>query len=147
MSRETERQLVTGEFKAFWDTTGLPAAYPNKDFVTPDNSMFGVMNLVDRGSSRESIGRHYLKRHRGTLQIDIYIPGSEGTAKGRVLADRIEARFDSLDLVTTDGEPVSFRTTSAREVGGNEARAGNLDDNWSRYIVECPYDRTEIIER
>lgn len=147
MSRETERQLVTAEFIKAWQPAWGPVAYPNKDFNTPANSTFAVFNLVDRGTTRESIGRTYLKRHRGTLQVDVYTPGSQGTRQGRVIADALEAYFDSLDLLTSDGQPVHFRTPSGRVVAGNEERAANLDDNWSRYIIECPYDRQEVVAK
>jgi hypothetical protein len=147
VSRETERALVTQKFQQAWDPLDGPVAYPNQDFITPKNTMFAVFNLVDRGSTRDSIGRSYLKRHRSTLQIDIYTPASQGTKRAREIATRLENIFDSLDLVTTDGETVRFRTTSARPVAGNEQRASNLDDNWDRYVVECPFDRQEIMVR
>jgi hypothetical protein len=147
VSRETERLLVTTVFQQNWNPADGPVAYPNQDFNTPDNGMFAVFNLVDRGTTRESIGRTYLKRHRSTLQIDIYTPAANGTKRAREIADRLEAYYDSLDLITSDGQQVHFRTPVAREVGGNESRASNLDDNWSRYIVECPFDRQEVVAR
>lgn len=149
MSRETERAAITAHFKQAWEAAypGVPVAWPNIDFATPDNSQFVVFNLVDRGTTRETLGRTYVKRHRGTLQLDIYTPGGQGTRESRLMADYLEALYDSLDLVTSDGQGVSFRTPSARPIAGNEARASNLEDNWDRIIVECPYDRQEVVSR
>ena len=147
MSRETERRLITQHFSAAWQAqySTIPVAWPNTEFSTPVNGKFLVVNFVDRGTTRESLGRSYLKRHRGTLQLDLYVPAGEGIGFARNVADYVEEVYDSLDLLTTDGEPVYFRTPSSREIGGNEARASNLEDNWYRYVIECPYDRQEIV--
>lgn len=149
MSRESERAAITAHFKSAWESTypTVPVAWPNIEFATPENATFVVFNLVDRGTTRETLGRVYVKRHRGTLQLDIYTPSGQGTRASRLMADYLEALYDTLDLATADGQLVAFRTPSARPVSGNEARASNLEDNWDRIIVECPYDRQEIVAR
>lgn len=144
MSRETERLLLITHFQQTWDVNDGPVAYPNHEFRTPKDSLFAAVSIVDRGTTRESLGQTYYKKHRGTLQIDIYTPLNRGIAPARIIVDRLEAVYDSLDLVTSDGERVSFYTPTAREIAGNEQRAANLEDNWSRYILECPYTRHDI---
>lgn len=147
MSRESERAAITAHFKSAWEAAypAVPVAWPNVDFDTPAANPFVVFNLVDRGTARESVGLTYMKRHRGTLQLDIYTPAGAGTRASRLMADFLENLYDTLELSTTDGERVVFRTPSARDVGGNEARASNLEDNWHRIIVECPYDRQQRV--
>lgn len=144
MSRETERVLLMAHFEQTWDSADGPVAYPNHEFKTPKDSLFAVVSIVDRGSSRESLGQTYYKKHRGTLQVDIYTPLNRGIRPARVIADRLESVYDSLELVTSDSQRVSFYTPTAREIGGNEARAANLEDNWSRYVVEFPFIRHEV---
>lgn len=149
MSRESERLVVTAHFAATfaanWPT--MPVAWPNHEFTTPSNTMFAVFNLVDRGTTRQTIGLNYVKRHRATVQVDVYTPLGQGTKQSRLVADVLESVYDTLDLVTSDGELVAFRTPSARDVAGNESRASNLEDNWGRIIVECPYERQEIVDK
>lgn len=149
MSRETERAAIVAHFRATlssnWPT--LPVAWPNHEFETPANQMFAVFNLVDRGTTRQSVGRRFVKRHRGTVQIDIYTPIGRGIKESRLMADVLEDVYDTLDILTSDNEVVMFRTPSARDVAANEQRAANLDDQWSRLIVECPFDRQEHVDK
>jgi hypothetical protein len=146
VSKENERVAITQHFSSFWAANypAYPVAWPNHEFTTPSNTLFVVFNLVDRGTSRETIGRTYIKRHRGTLQLDIYMPAGAGVKVSRQIGDALELTYDSLDLPVSDGRVIMFRTPSAREISANEARASNLEDNWSRYIVECPYDCQKI---
>ncbi len=149
MSRATERALVMGHFTATWNAAyaSVPIAWPNHEFLTPTNQPFAVFNLVDRGTTRESLGRTYFKRHRGTIQVDLYMPLGQGIKWGYAVSDYLETVYDSLDLVTTDNQPVRFRTPTARPIAGNEARASNLEDNWARLVVEIPFDRSEVLVR
>ena len=144
MSRETEREAITTHFVSVWNPADGRVAYPNFDFETPKNEMFVVFSLVDRGTTRESLGSTYLKKMRGTLQLDIYSPADTGTAPSRIIAGRLEEIYDSLTLMTSDGELINFYTPSAAPLATNVQRAANLDDNWSRYVVECPYTRQKI---
>lgn len=147
MSRESERELITAHFAAHWNNADGTIAWPNHEFTTPSNALFVVFNLVDRGTTRETIGRTYVKRSRGTLQVDIYTPSNAGIKKSREIAQRLEDVYDSLDLVTVDGETVNFYTPTSRQIADNEKRAANLDDNWDRYVVECPYTRQMIVSK
>jgi hypothetical protein len=142
MSRETERKLIIDHFKLNWDPADGPVAYPNQEFNTPANSMFAVVHIVEGMTTRKSIGySQYLKRATGTLQIDIYAPSGSGTKTSRIIGERLERIYDTLDLVTSDGERVCFLTPRSRTVPINEQRAANLDDNWDRYVVEAPFFR------
>lgn len=142
MSRETERKLIMDHFKLNWDPADGPVAYPNQDFTTPSNQMFAVVHIVEGMTTRKSIGySQYLKRVNNTLQIDIYSPAGTGTKRSRVIGERLERIYDTLDLVTSDFEHVSFKTPRSRTVPINEQRASNLEDNWDRYVVECPFTR------
>lgn len=148
MSRELERSVVTEYFRATWNANySYAVAWPNHEFDTPVNSIFVVFNLVDRGTMRETLGRTYLKRHRGTIQVDIYVPQGLGTKTARQIADFLENQFDSVDLPMGDGSYIFFRTPTSREIPANVQRAANLDDNWYRYMVELPYDRQETVVR
>lgn len=148
MSRETERVLISSHFQSAWDLLADgPIAWPNKPFSTPDNAPFCVFNIVERGSYRASLGGVYLKKYPSTMQIDIFTPTTLGTKRSRLLADRLEDVYDSLTLVTSDGESVNFYSVITRGLAANEQRASNLDDNWDRYIVEAPYVREKIIAK
>ena len=148
MSRETERKLIMDHFKMNWNPADGPVAYPNIEFDTPTNSMFAVVHIVEGGTFRKSIGySQYLKRSNGTLQIDIYSPIGQGTKAARLIGERLERVYDTLDLVTSDGERVCFQTPTSRTVPINEQRASNLEDNWDRYVVECPFFRDIVVTK
>lgn len=78
------------------------------------------------------------------MQVDIYVPVGGGVKASRLIADFLEAAYDSLDLAHAGGL-IYFRTPSSREISGNEVRASNLEDNWGRYVVECPYDTQSVV--
>lgn len=142
MSRETERKAVIDFFKLNWNPADGPVAYPNIEFSTPENQQFAVVHIVETGTFRKSIGySQYLKRSSATLQIDIFTPLGQGTKPSRLIGERLERVFDTIDLVTSDGEFLRFGTPSSRTVAINEQRASNLEDNWHRYVVECPFYR------
>lgn len=148
MSRETERKLIMTHFKLNWDPADGPVAYPNVEFDTPVNSKFAVVHIVEGGTFRKSLGySQYLKRSVASLQIDIYTPAGAGTKASRLIGERLERIYDSLDLVTTDGERVCFQTPSGRTLPINEQRASNLEDNWDRYVVECPFFRDVVVTK
>lgn len=142
MSRETERDTIISFFKLNWNPTDGPVAYPNIEFTTPTNQMFAVVDIVEGMTLRKSIGySQYRKRSTGTLQVDIYTPVGTGTKKSRLIGEALERVFDTIDLVTSDSEVIKFGTPSSRSVPINEQRASNLEDNWDRYVVECPFFR------
>lgn len=142
MSRETERNKIIKFFELNWNPSDGTVAYPNIEFTTPENQMFAVVNIVEGGTVRKSIGySQYRKRSMGTLQVDIYTPIGLGTKKSRLIGERLERVFDTIDLATTDGELITFGTPRSRTVPLNEQRASNLEDNWDRYVVECPFYR------
>lgn len=66
MSKESERAAITAHFSALWTANygAYPVAWPNHEFTTPSNSIFAVFNIVDRGTTRETLGRTYMKRNR-----------------------------------------------------------------------------------
>lgn len=148
MSRETERNAIMNFFKLNWDPADGPVAYPNIEFTTPKNSKFVVVNIVEGNTTRKSIGyAQYLKRSTGRLQIDIYTPIGEGTKPSRVIGERLERVFDTIDINLSDGEWVRFGTPQSRTIPINEQRASNLEDNWERYVVECPFYRDVVVTK
>jgi hypothetical protein len=148
MSRETERKTIMDHFKLNWNPADGPVAWPNIEFATPVNSAFAVVQIVEGGTYRRSIGySQYLKRSAGTLQIDIFTPQGLGTRNSRLIGERLERVYDTLDLVTSDGEFLRFGTPRSRTLPVNEQRAANLDDNWDRYVVECPFYRDVVVTK
>lgn len=148
MSRETERAAIADHFKDVgWLAADGDVAWPNQPFKTPDNNLFCVFSLVERGTFRRSIGRRFFKRCEGTLQVDIYTPQNQGTKKSREITDRLEDIYEMLELPTSDGEMVIFGTPSTRVLDPNVVRATNLDDNWDRYMFEVPYHRDVHVEK
>lgn len=145
MSRDLERSRIFSHFQSLWNSGDGPIAVPNQPFTTPTNSMYVVLNIVERGSFRKSLGSHFFKRHMQTLQIDIYTPADQGTKKSRQLADTIEPIYQDLTLILSDNEALRFGTPTARVLASNEQRAANLDDNWDRYVIECPYYRDQFV--
>lgn len=145
MSRDLERSRIFSHFQSVWNTANGPIAVPNQPFTTPTNSMFVVISIVERGTFRKSLGINFFKRHIQTFQIDLYTPEDLGTKQSRVVADQLEPIYQDLILTLTDGEHVKFGTPSARVLASNEQRASNLNDNWDRYIIECPYYRDQFV--
>lgn len=149
MSKETERSGLALHFQGLAAVdVGELIAFPNQPFETPADQFFVVFNIVDRGSVRMSLGAEkYLKRRFGTVQVDLYTPKNEGTKKSRVLADKWEGLYDTINVTLTDGETCVFQTPSSRSLATNEIRAANLDDNWDRYVFEAPFYRDQIVEK
>lgn len=145
MSRDLERSKIVTHFQSIWNSANGPIAIPNQPFTTPANSMYVVLNIVERGTFRKSLGPQFFKRHNGTLQIDMYTPADTGTKKSRQIADGLETIYQDLILTLTDGEHIHFGTPSARVLALNEQRASNLEDNWDRYVIECPFFRDQIV--
>jgi len=146
VSRETERKKVMAHFLATWNTADGKIAIQNQPFDTPSNSMFATVFLLELGTFRMSLGNTFFKRHSNTLQIDIYSPADSGTTKSRQIADRLESVYQDLVLPLSDGEFVKFGTPAARTLSLNEQRAGNLEDVWDRYLLECPFYRDQFVE-
>jgi hypothetical protein len=147
VSRETERAALAAHFLSVWLESDGPIAWPNKPFTTPSGHMFAVYSIVSRGSVRMSLGRSFFKRHFNTLQVDIYTPQDLGTKRSREISDRLEDIYDSLVLVTPDGESLKFSTPTGRVLDPNVIRASNLDDNWDRFVFEAPYHRDQLVEK
>lgn len=146
MSHETERVALSSLFSTLWnEPVNGPIARQNIDFQTPANSMFVGTYILDRGTSRRSLGVPAFKRHIKTFQIDIYTPSGLGTKKSRQLAEQLEEAYQDLVVSLPDGETVIFGTPSSRVLAPNEQRAANLDDNWDRYVIECPFYRDQIM--
>lgn len=147
MSLELERAAVADKFLDVWQDQDGPIAWTNKEFVTPEVSMFCVFNIVDRGTLRRSIGWNFYKRRMATMQIDIYTPLDFGTKRSREIVDGLEVVYEMLELPLSDGEVLIFETPSSRVLDPNVIRAGNLDDNWDRYVFEAPYHRDQHVEK
>ena len=152
MSLELERAAIAKHFNDVgwdpaWGNREVYIAWPNKPFVTPNDHMFVVFNLVSRGTIRRSLGLSYFKRHLGTMQIDIYTPQDQGTKLSREMSDALELIYDTITLPLNDGEAVVFQTPSSRQLDPNVIRAANLDNNWDRYVVEAPYYRDIHVEK
>jgi hypothetical protein len=148
VSKETERAAISEHFKSVAEPEfGENIAWPNQAFETPQDTMFAVFNIVDRGTIRRSLGRSFTKRSFGTMQVDIYTPKNEGTKESRTLADIWSLVYEMLELTTSDGELIVFQTPSSRAMATNEIRAANLDDNWDRYVFEAPFYRDQNVEK
>lgn len=145
MSRELERQTITAHFDSVWLPTDGPIAWPNQEFLTPNNSGFCVFSLVDMPTFRRSLGTTFSKRYSGVLQVDIYTPQNKGTKRGKMVSDRLEDIYEMLVLHMSNGQAVEFGTPTSRVLDPNVIRASNLDDNWDRYVFEAPYHRDVIV--
>lgn len=146
MSRELERQTLAAHFLSVWQEADGPIAWPNQEFLTPNNSGFCVYSLVDMPTFRRSLGFTFSKRYSGILQIDIYTPQNKGTNRAKLIVDRLEDVYEMLVLPMSGGA-IEFGTPTARSLDPNVIRASNLDDNWDRYVFEAPYHRDVIIEK
>lgn len=148
MSRDLERAKVVEHALAQWAVNiDGPLAIPNQPFTTPTNGPFGVLNIVERGVFRRSLGMSFFKRNNATLQLDIYSPSDTGTSRARKLADRLEGIYEILILPLSNGQQIVFGTPSSRTLALNEQRAANLDDNWDRYVFEAPYYRDQRVTK
>lgn len=148
MSREAEREIIFSHFKTLADPIfGENVAWPNQPFETPAREKFVIVNIVNRGSVRLSLGRTFIKRHMSTVQADIYIPQDQGTKISRQISDTLEDEYEMLELITVEGEKITFGTPSSRVLAPNEIRATNVDDNWDRYVFEAPYYRDQVVEK
>ena len=148
MSREHERQTVIAHFLSVWLTADGEVAIMNQPFTTPLNELFADVKIVETGTFRKSLGRTFIKRHNGVLQVDLYSPFGTGVAKSRQIADRLEDVYEELILpVPGTVESIKFGTPSSSRLATNVQRAENLDDNWDRYTFQAPYYRDQYVEK
>lgn len=152
MSLELEEKAVAKHFRNVgwqpsWGDANLHVAWPNHKFIAPDNHMFCVFSIVDRGTVRRSLGWDFSKRRWASMQIDIYIPAEQGASFSREMSDVLEPIYTLLELPLADGEMVMFDDPTTRVLDPNVIRAANLDDNWDRYVFEAPYHRDYRISK
>jgi hypothetical protein len=147
MSASTERSAIYQWFSNSWDpNVDGPIAWPNQRFEQPQGELFVVFTLLTFTSNQMSLGANInLYRHFGEVQIDIYVPQNKGVATARTAADKIAGIFRNKSFSTSDGNLITFRTPTFRELAVNETRALNMDDIKYRLIVLCPFQRDEYL--
>lgn len=141
MSKETERATIFSELKNVWPSQYGAIAWPNLPFVAPTADRWAAAEILTYTTDRASLGRDFFKRTYGSLQIDLFVPDGVGTKEAREVADFLEDHFQDLKLITSDGEAIQFGTPESKTLPVNVARAENLEDNWYRYVVDCPFHR------
>ena len=142
MGREAERQAIAAHIKAWWPNEFGPLAFPNQPFETPANSKWAAFQVVYYDTSRISLGKNdFLKRSMASLQFDLYTPQGTGTKGNLLAADVIEAHFEEICILTSDGEALQFATPEVKNVTGVDERKEGTNSNWVRLVVDCPFRR------
>lgn len=140
MGKEKEREVLLALVKQNWPSGYGPVAYPNAKFTPPANARWASVEIVTLSTERASLSRDFFKRTTGILQFDLYVPEGLGTKEAREVADFLEDFFQDL-VVPCGSDVIVFETPRSKTLPTNVVRAENLDDNWYRYVVECPFRR------
>lgn len=117
MSRETERIAIANLFESIWPKDEWPIKMENTPFPEPENGQFAHYITVPGESIRLTLGKDHMVRHSSYLQIDCYVKLDAGTKQYNAIEDLLRNTFDELQLETTDGELIQFRTLRVRNFG------------------------------
>jgi hypothetical protein len=139
MSYASERKLIETLFKNEWVLSGgaarTPVVYDQqvKD-MTSTKVTWVRLSILSGEASQGSVGApgNNLKRHAGTVAIQINTPAGKGSAEARDLADAVEAIFNN-----TLVENIRFTSTYS---GGSPELLGA----WSSWTIWCPFTRDEF---
>lgn len=139
MSYATERQLIETMFKAGWVKSGGAALTPvvynmqGKDMEQSKVSWVRL-TILSGQATQGSVGDpgNNLKRHAGTVSVQICTEAGKGDAEARTLADKVEEIFNN--KLT---ENIRFSVTYS---GGSPELLGK----WSAWTIWCPFTRDEF---
>ena len=144
MSAAKERLAVGQLFRATWDETLYPVAYPNKDFDPPENGIWARIVIQAADSSRIELGGQVAHRRTvGLLVVQLFAPVNSGDGDVLELAETAAAIFRD-QRVTLDGGTgdMLFREPTVRPVGSNAQ--DNDDATYYQVNVNIPYQRGNI---
>ena len=140
MSRELERRTVFNHLSSVWLPEFGPIAWPNIEFVPPENARWAGVSIIYADSFRASLGNDFFKRHESFLQIDLFTPTGRGSSPNLNAVDYLENIYQSLILPCGD-EQLIFEDVKTVQLSINEERATRLNDNWLRHVISCEFRR------
>lgn len=92
MTLETIRQKIYNFIQASWGTATL-VAYPNREFIPPQNASWIRPVIKVPMTSVGEIGEDGVGLRDGLLMISVFTPANTGMKTGATFADRLEALF------------------------------------------------------
>lgn len=129
MGYAAERQAIEQRFAAAWSQT--PTAWDNVDFAPPEGAAWVRFHIEGGEAEQLTIGAPVVVRHRGTIQIAIFVPLGSGAGTLAALADQASAIFR---LATFEG--IVCDTADKHPLGPR--------DNWFGALLEIPFRRDEL---
>ena len=136
MLNDQLKKALLGELKRVWLPTMGLVSWPNVDFKTPSDKMWSEVFVMEYGTERASLGSDSLRRHYGSLQVNIYSPAGVGSSENRIVSDILESHFDDLIMTLADEVVVNFGTPDSRDIVG---RANPTKGNWFQRVCDCPF--------
>lgn len=126
MDFENERVVLSARFKAFWEgavilalSNPVPAVeWNNQPFTQPQNLPWVRFNLIPVTTDGGSVGGN-LVRSVGIMAIQIFIPGTTGSALARKLCDALATEFNFATIAVARGY-LHFKTCSPEDYGHND---------------------------
>jgi len=113
MSLDLQRAYVEKRIADFLaaNFVAVPCAFENVPFTQPD-STFAALNIMEGESFRANLGKTYVTRHPGLIQIDVYQPVNTGTKEASDIAEAIGEHFKEHSVRLDDGAVLVFRVPS-----------------------------------
>lgn len=86
---EEFRKSIETRFKSEFGLLypAIPVQYDNIPFKQPENGPWGAFTFRQNPAQQKTIGRHFVVRTTGFIQIDITVPEDTGLTTGRKIAD------------------------------------------------------------
>jgi hypothetical protein len=148
LAREAERDALESLVRENWPDEFGPLALPNVPFVSPAGSRWAELYLLTHHRDRVSLGsQEYLTRSWGSVQITLYCPSGLGSRMNRLASDYLESYFEDRLIVLGSEEKVQFGTPVSRETTGVQERQEGTNDNWLRTVVDCPFQRDQVVRK
>lgn len=92
---EDFRQLVEGRFQSYFGAAypDFPIEYQNAPFIQPENGRWARIYYKNGESFQASIGRTFVERTPGFLQMDVIVRKDENHAEVRRMANKAASFF------------------------------------------------------
>lgn len=136
---------IESRFNTLWTATGI-----HYDNVPSDAtvSAWVSMYVLDGDSNKASLGTSpQIRRHTGTVIVDIYTVIDTGSAYGRQLADSAAAIFRDVILTVSDGQ-IHFlepRVKNLRTVYYAASGSVTGPTPWQQNVCMIPYFYDQLV--
>jgi len=137
MSLQTQRAFIETRIRDFMAENYplVPVAYFNAAFEQPDGPFVAVY-IMDGDGFRANLGRRYIVRHPGVLQIDVHQPENTGSVFINDICDALKPLFQEKSFQLSDGAKLVFRAFAAPPAPQSRG--------FARTMLRCNYYRDEL---